>query len=205
MKTKIIYVIAITAFIALTVSSDSWAIKKCQDKDGKWHYGDVAVEACRTSKVTTLNERGVVTNERPAPLTEEEIAAQAKAKEEADKRAEQERIEREERTRILSIYETEEDIVRQRDNQLYSVQSNIDVHKAYIKSLQEREGREKATLAELTHPVAQERASANIKTTQAEIKSYTKQLAELEQQKIEITDRFREEVEMYRELRKAKQ
>ena len=42
-------------------------IQKCEDEAGNWHYGDFAIDACNASKVTTMDQRGVVTDERPAP------------------------------------------------------------------------------------------------------------------------------------------
>ena len=33
------------ALILGLVATDAQAIKKCQDADGKWHYGDIAVRA----------------------------------------------------------------------------------------------------------------------------------------------------------------
>ena len=124
--------------IGVTVSPAAWAIKKCQDQDGNWHYGDVATQACKQSKITTLDDRGFVKHEQAAPKSAAQLSEEAELRQQQE--AEQLRLEneREQRDRILSIYETEDDIIRQRDNQVFSVQSSIDVHQAYIKSLQQR-------------------------------------------------------------------
>jgi len=130
----------------------AYAIKKCQDANGKWHYGDIAVQECQRTKVTTLNGRGFIENEKEAPKTEQQIQ-----KEKSDlalieaKAAKLKEIE-DERYRILSIYETEADIDRQRDNQLQSVDGTIAVHKAYLKAMNakiERLERKKIILLKL--------------------------------------------------------
>lgn len=189
------------AIACLSMASGAWAIKKCQDSDGNWHYGDFAGQACSQSKVTTLNERGVVQDERAAPLTAEEKAAQAEQLRLEKERLAAEEASREERARILSIYETEADIERQRTNQMYSVQSNIDVTKAYIDSLQERINRNETKIATITNTAFQEQ----IRTENAEVRSKIdlaeEQLADLLQQKIAVQERFAKELELYRELR----
>ena len=198
-------VLITTSLILIGMANSALAIKKCQDKDGNWHYGDLEVEACKTSKVTTLDERGIVKDVRAAPKTDDELAAEAKIQEVERKEAERNKKEEDERNRILSIYETEADIERQRNNQLYSVQSNIDVHEAYIASLKERQQREEGDLAAATHPDRQAALKATVVETKQQIKSYEKQLADLRQQKKDIMVRFEQELALYRELTKPKQ
>ena len=109
-------------FIAsVLLSTPVHAIKKCKDANGKWHYGDIAVRDCENSKVTTLSNQGFIKAEKAAPKTADELAAEEaqRAELEAEKQR-QEKIDKE-KTRILSIYETEAAIDRQRENQLYSV------------------------------------------------------------------------------------
>ena len=191
---------ALLIAVAMLFSSSAWAIKKCQDAEGRWYYGDVAVAECENSKITTLNERGFVEGELEAPKTEEEIAA-----EEAEA-AEQERLaaaaarEREERRRILSIYETEADIDRQRDNALRSVQSNIDVHIAYLNNMTQRIDRDEARLEEITGKRRRENLQASIDDGKQKMIEFKQQLDQLQVEKQEIIDRFAKEKEAYREL-----
>lgn len=185
----------------LMLSSNAWAIKKCQDSDGNWHYGDFAGQACSQSKVTTLNDRGVVQAERAAPLTAAEKAAQADQLRIEEERLAVEQARKEERARILSIYETEADIERQRANQIYSVQSNIDVTNAYIDSLEERVSRNETKIASLTHVVLKQQVETENLDLQAKIDSAKAQLDDLAQQKLAVQARFARELELYRELR----
>ena len=175
-------------------------IQKCQDEAGNWHYGDFAIDACNASKVTTMDQRGVVTDERPAPKTDAELAAEADAMRLQEAQAAQAKAEREERARILSIYETEADIVRQRDNQLASVQSNIDVHEAYLESLAERIQREQRQLETEQRTFKRNELTESIEQASRSQTVYGDRLAALRQQKQEVVSRFEREIKVYREL-----
>lgn len=185
---------------AILVASSAHAIKKCQDDDGKWHYGDVAVQECENSKVTTLNDQGFIQGELDAPKTKEEIAAEAKQKELVD--AEKNRIEHErsERNRILSVYQSEADIDRQLDNQIYSVDSNIAVHNVYLKSMAakiERLETKKAKTKERFRPGIQ----SQIDEANQNLAEKKKELIALKEQKEQIKERFQLEKELYRTLK----
>jgi hypothetical protein len=187
--------------VCVSLSSSAFAIKKCQDSEGKWHYGDIAERACQNSKITTLNKTGVIKEEQAAPVTDEERVIEKQAQEEALAEEQRLRDEELERSRILSIYETEADIDRQRDNQLYSVQSNIDVHDSYLKTMSTRITRQEAKLKQTKPKKRKEQIAKTIETSKANVKAYTEQLAKLEQQKKDIVAKFEKEKELYRELR----
>ena len=185
----------------LVVSQPSWAIKKCQDSNGKWHYGDIAVAECENSKVTTLTDRGFVKEELDAPKSKEEI----RAAEEEFALVEQARLERlaeqEEKRRILSIYETEDDIDRQRDNQVRSVQSNIDVHKSYLKNMEKRLARFQSQLEKVENKNTKKSLTEKIAEADRRMDEYSEQLIRLEAQKVEILDRFKQERATYLSLK----
>lgn len=185
----------------LAVSTSAFAIKKCKDDQGNWHYGDIAVEQCSNAKVTTLDERGFIESELDVPKTAEEIQLEqdAIAKEEAEKKRLEE-LEKE-RNRVLSIYETEDDIDRQRDNQINSVQSNIDVHMAYIKNLDKRVARYQTNLAETKNKVLQDKIAQEIIGAKERKAESIENLAALKSQKTEIMERFEYEKKVYLELK----
>ena len=194
----------ISLFLLLfTVGSPAHAIKKCKDADGNWHYGDVAVQKCENSKVTTLNDRGVITGELEAPKSPEEVrieeeAAALKAAEKAQRAALLE-----EKRRVMSIYETEADIDRQRDNQLHSVERNIDVHKAYLSSMDKRVARYERKQKEAKSAKGKEAYGNDISEAKTRIKESKLELTELEAQKADIIRRFEKEKEMYIALKNA--
>ncbi len=191
---KILILIAMHSVLLL---QPAFAIKKCQDDQGNWHYGDTAEAACSRSKITTLNDRGFITDQQEAPKTQEELAAEESARTaEEEARVKQEAAE-EERQRILSIYETEDDIDRQRDNQLDSVQSNIDVHTAYLKSMESLVARDKSKLAGLENDAEKKALNQKIGNAYQRIMASQAELAELEVTKQRIKDRFAKERDLY--------
>ena len=189
----------LSAFVS--ISNAAYAMQKCQDESGKWHYGDVAVTACENSKVTTLNNRGFIEDELAAPKTEEELAAEAQALADAQVEAERLREIEENKQRILSIYETEADIDRHRDNQLDSVNGNIAVHKAFLKSQEARIKRNENKAAATTHPVKKKRLAEDIVTVKERMQTYQSALEKLLVQKEEIVERFSREKALYQRLK----
>ena len=190
--------------VGILLSSPAFAIKKCKDAEGKWHYGDTAVRECESSKITTLNDRGVITDEDEAPLTDEEqvIEDARLAKEQAIIDAE--KAERDEKLRILSIYETEADIDRLRDNQLNSVQGNIDVHNGYLKGMETRieklENERDATQNEKAKARIQEKIDGAV----GRVFVSSEELELLKKQKKDLIEKFIKEKKIYRELQKSK-
>ena len=191
---------AATLLCSLVFSSPVYAIKKCQDANGRWHYGDVAVAQCNKSKVTTLNERGFIDGQKDAPKTEEQLQKEKEVQAEIDAEMARKEAINKERSRILSIYETEADIDRQRDNQIDSVVGNIAVHKAYIKSVSGRVERLKVRGASLTG-IAKDLNVKEIAEAEEQIKETSIELEKLDEQKESIIERFAYEKKTYRELK----
>ena len=198
MKNNLILVLS---SIALFLPVQSHAIKKCQDADGNWHYGDVSIAACDTSDVTTLTDDGFIAGTEPAPKTEEELKAEQEklAAEEAERLRIQQ--EEEEKLRILSIYETEEDIDRQRDNQLSSVDGNIKVHEGYLKSMDSRIARYEEELAEETRKFRIEKLTNEIEAAKTRVEKSSLELTQLKEQRASIVEKFAHETEVYLALK----
>lgn len=198
MKNNLILVLS---SIALFQPVQSHAIKKCQDVDGNWHYGDVSIAACDTSDVTTLTDDGFIAGTVPAPKTEEELKAEQEklAAEEAERLRIQQ--EEEQKLRILSIYETEEDIDRQRDNQLSSVDGNIKVHEGYLKSMDSRIARYEKELAEETRKFRIEKLTSEIDAAKARVEKSSQELSQLKEQRASIVEKFAKEKEIYLALK----
>ncbi len=188
-------------FATLMMSAPAHAIKKCKDADGKMHYGDTAVEECENSKVTTLTDRGFVKEEEEAPKTDEQIRSEAEELALIEREEREKTEAEEEKRRILSIYEREEDIDRQRDNQVRSVQSNIDVHESYLNNMEKRVARFKQKLAETDNKVLKGQLEESIVQSKTRMEEYSLQLESLEQQKAEILERFKKEKETYLALK----
>ncbi len=196
---RIIFVLNVTLLFAALPFSAAHAIKKCQDSEGRWHYGDVAVSQCQQSKVTTLNDRGFVESEKEAPKTPEQLEKERQGSDLAEAKAARIQAEENERNRILSIYETEADIDRQRDNQIGSVESNIAVHKAYTKSLNGKIERLKVKSADFSE-ARKKTYFDRISEAEARIKESEIELEALTKQKIAIIEKFDREKKIYLEL-----
>lgn len=192
--------LSITSLALLASLTPAHAIKKCQDANGRWHYGDIAVQQCKKSKVTTLNKRGFIKSEREAPKTEEQLLKEREELAAAEAEAARIRAEEDERNRILSVYETEADIDRQRDNQIKSVEGSMAVHKAYVKSLTGKIGRLEKSGANFKG-MRKERHLAEIEEAKAKIKNSTLELEKLDKQKESIIARFDKEKRIYKEIK----
>jgi hypothetical protein len=197
---RIIFILSATLVFSALPFSYAYAIKKCQDADGNWHYGDIAVSQCSKSKVTTLNDRGFIADEKNAPKTEEQLENESSEQAKLDAEAARIRAEEDERIRILSVYETEADIDRQRDNQIGSVSSNIAVHKAYIKSVSAKIKRLETN--GLSYKGGRKTRNLNdIAEAQERVKESSQELLKLAEQKTSIMQRFADEKKIYRELK----
>ncbi len=189
---------------AIFFSTPSLSVQKCQDADGKWHYGDVAVSGCENSNVTTLNDRGFVVDQLAAPKTEEQLLADQQQLEKEEAERIRLKVEEDEKIRVLSIYETEADIDRQRDNQLSSVDGNILVHEAYLKSMAVRIERLNRDQAEVKSERIKEQLQTEMDQANGRVEKSTKELAELRAQKVEIMEKFKKEKEIYLALKSPK-
>ena len=200
---KTVSALGVCVAMLLLFSTSANAIKKCQDAEGRWHYGDVAVRACENSKVTTLSKSGFVKAEKEAPKTQQEI--------EVDQqelvRLEKERLEKEEleneRVRILTVYESEEDIDRQRESRLATLDNSIAIHNTYINRLKEHIAFDKKKLDKITNPVIKENALTAISDKEKIVDESVKEIEVLESQRDAINKQFDMEKEIFNESTKS--
>ncbi|NOZ11553.1 MAG: hypothetical protein GXP09_10995 [Gammaproteobacteria bacterium] len=118
-----------------TETGSKFVISKCQDIDGKWHYGDRAADECAQSKVTELDEQGYKRKEIAVPKTGKELEVEKAAikKEESKRRAKKEQREVDQRT--LAIYELEVNLIRARDEKLAHIDTTIQANNNFIGKL----------------------------------------------------------------------
>jgi len=103
----------------------TFAISKCQDASGKWHYGDNAAASCGDTTITVIDKRGRKVEEIGPPMTEEERLAIEAEEQRLEQEAKLEAKRDAEKKRILTIYPREESIIRARDSRLTSMDKNI--------------------------------------------------------------------------------
>jgi len=111
-------------FFLLPVAAQS--IKKCQDADGKWFYGDHAASQCERSRITEIDEQGATIGETDAPPTQEELDAKQRAQEQMVEQAVVKANQRRLDQRLLITYDNPDSIVRTRDALLAAIDSAIE-------------------------------------------------------------------------------
>jgi len=176
-------------------------IKKCQDADGKWHYGDFAAEQCEQSRITEIDDRGLKVREREVPPTQEEI----RARDEAAARLEEERRELEAQRlvdqRLLSTYESPEAIVRARDERLEAIQTSIHINEDFLARLQQRRQEQVEIRDDSKTPSDQRaRAEQRIEKLDSQIRQYEGAIESKMQERSHVKERYGADLERYREL-----
>lgn len=177
-------------------------IKKCQDAEGKWHYGDTAAEECARSKVIELSGQGVKTREIKPPATEEQLESRAReqfAAEEARRQAE-EQARRDQQ--LLATYGHEDDIIYIRDRKLAQIEQTVSAADETIKPL-------RAALARLHAEVEKARQRGQVPkelvnqvgATQAQIIRHEAAIASKRREQEAIRQQAQQDLERYRELK----
>ena len=78
-----------------------------------------------------------------------------------------------------------------------SVQGNIDVHKAYLKSVKARIEKYEIQKAEMKSPTGKKSMDSKIAKAKKNVVLYTHELNLLEEQKIEVDEKFKKEKALY--------
>lgn len=194
------YLLIITVCLCV-FTSNSFAISKCQDEKGKWHYGTSVSSKCVKSEITKLNDRGVLKKRVAAPKTSEELKAVREKVEEEEEIRLREREESNQKNRILSIYEIEEDIERARNNNLKSINQQTVLNNAYIDSLRKKLESKSKKINTVTSQPLKDRIKQEMADIDVEIKQSSQLSLELEE-KIKITNtRYDEELEVFRKYK----
>ncbi len=177
-------------------------IKKCQDAEGKWHYGDTAAEECARSKVIELSGQGVKTGEIKPPATEEQLENRARAEVEAEQARRQAEDQARRDQQLLATYGHEDDIIYIRDRKLAQIEQTVSAADETIKPL-------RAALARMHAEVekAKQRGQVpkelvqQIGATQAQIIRHEAGIASKRREQEAIRQQAQDDLERYRELK----
>ena len=127
-KYPAIVVFTAALYLALPLSSAvGQQIKKCQDSEGNWHYGNFADQACQDSAVDELHETGITINTDLPPPSPEDMERKARMEEALKIQQEFSEDQRKRDLEVLRIYGSEETIVSTRDRKLASIDNNIEI------------------------------------------------------------------------------
>lgn len=179
-------------------------IQKCQDAQGRWHYGEHAAAECAPDKtITTIDERGQTLRKQGPPPTVEELkvrADEAARKREVDR---QTAAARAADSQLLHSYDSEEALIQARDSQLNSMDAQI---RGNRKLLESRHAQRMAMVKQLTDLKGKDAETAlkGLSAIQAEIAEFEAATASRENDRARLVERFEKELARYRELKGRK-
>lgn len=209
MKLKLIYISIVTCFFfaaELNAKNEKTIgqpkIAKCKDENGVWHYGSSNLHQCAdSSKITTLNERGVKLKEVEEVKTQEQLADQEKKKEQERLLANKKELELREKNRILAVYQSEDDIEKARLEKMASYDTKITQHKNYIEALNNREKLLISKKDQTTNAGLKKKYNDEIKTLEPKkIKSH-KRIAELEKERLQASAKYDNDLVVYKKYK----
>ena len=183
----------------LFFSAAGHAISKCQDAEGKWHYGDNAAAVCGDARITIIDKRGRKIDEVAPPMTVEEFNA-LEAEELRKELEEKENAKRElEKRRILAIYPREESIIRARDERLKGMDNNIRVQEELLDDLRlEMKVLEAKKVPQ--EPKARAKLESRMKAQQESIDDYYKAITRLRREREKTAEKYERILKEFREL-----
>lgn len=163
--------ILLSILLILPVSAQT--IKKCQDADGTWHYGDHAALECEQSaRITEIDEEGDTVSETDAPPTQEELDAKLRAEEQMVEQETAASVQQRLDQRLLVTYESADRILQTRDALLAAIDSAIEADQV----LRQRLVGELARLESYKDEVTGE-----IQTTPEELEAIKRQIADFDE------------------------
>ncbi len=199
LRIKPVHVISILALVLLANSAVVHAIAKCQDADGKWHYGDLAASACGTAKITIIDNTGRKIDEIGVPMTIEEIKAQ-EAEEKRKELEEKQQARREmEKKRILAIYPTEDSVIRARDDRLKGMDKNLRLQEELLATMRLDLKALKARPVP-AQDTEKKKVERRIKTKQDNLDNYYLAITQLRREREQTAEKYEKILIEFREL-----
>jgi len=179
-------------------------IKKCQDAEGKWHYGDRADEECARSKVIELDQRGVKRKEIARPLTEAELKAREanRAADEEKKRLEAEQKKHDDQ--LLASYTHEDDIVYISKRKTAEIDAQIRSANETLGSLQksgERLQKQAADEQRATGKISPQ-TEKSLAGNKAQVERQETKIREMKAEQQRLKAQYQADLERFRELKR---
>ena len=124
MRTRFLAIASLSvSAAALLASLPAHAVYKCVDEKGVTHYGDTMPPQCALKAITEMSKQGSVVKKYDAPLTPEQLKAQA---EESERRKEYEKKLSDQRLKdhaLISTYGSEREFDMARDKDLATLEA----------------------------------------------------------------------------------
>lgn len=192
------------ALITMSLPVQARLIKCWENEHGVRECGTFVPQEYSQKRIEIVNERGLIVKVLEAAKTREQLAKererQRAIKEREDKRVEQARLD----SILLNAYATERDLLLARDNNLKSIDGQIEISKGNLRVLEE-------TLVLLQQRAADyERSGKNppknvieeIAETKAQINSKIKYIAVKIEEKDKMAARFDKDLKRFRKLKR---
>lgn len=174
------------------------------DDEGQLHYGDSIPPEYADKPKEVLNEQGVAVDQLEGKKTEEQLAAEEKAREielqlELQRRADQ---------TLLATYVTLDEIVMHRDRRVELFQAQARVAELYLKNLARRlnqlkqeAGRYKPYSSDPDAAMIDPGLVEEIKETEVSIERHEQNLQKFRQEEKDIFERFEGDMQRFRKLK----
>lgn len=198
-----------TGFLIAVVSSAAFAaeherVYRWVDEEGQIHYGDSIPPEYSDLPKQVLNEHAVTVDHLDGRKTEEQLAAEAKAKELAMQKELQLRADK----ALLATYLSVEEIVMHRDRRIELFQAQSRVTELYLRNLERRLTKLKREAAKFRPysedpeaPLISEDLVADINDTQDTIARHQKNLLKFQENEQQMVSRFEGDINRFKALK----
>ena len=198
-----------TGFLLLLGSVAAYAgqterVYRWVDEDGQIHYGDSVPPEYSDLPKEVLNEHAVTVDHLEGRKTEEQLAAEAKAKELAMQKELQLRADK----ALLATYLSVEEIVMHRDRRIELFQAQSRVTELYLRNLERRLTKLKREAAKYRPysedpdaPLISQDLVADINETQETIARHQRNLLKFQEDEAQMVARFEGDINRFKSLK----
>ncbi len=205
MKTKLLLLSALLLVTGTALAGGPAAktkLFKWVDKDGVTHYGSSIPPEYASQASEQLNAQGAVVKTTEAQKTPEQLAAEAKAKQQEEQQAQAVAAQKARDKVLLDTYTSVADIERDRDSKLSAIDAQINVLNGSISNVQNNlaEYQSRAQeLADKNKPVPAD-LQKNIDNSRQQLLLNQQQLLQQQQYKQQMAEQFKADIARYQEL-----
>jgi hypothetical protein len=198
-----------TVFLVAAMSVSAFAaehdrVYRWVDEDGQVHYGDSIPPEYSDLPKQVLNEHAVTVEHLEGRKTEEQLVAEAKARELEMQKELQLRADK----ALLATYLSVEEIVMHRDRRIELFQAQARVTELYLRNLERRLAKLKREAARYRPysedpdaPLINEDLVADINETQSTIARHQKNLLKFQEDEQQIVARFEGDINRFKALK----
>lgn len=172
-------------------------ITKCKDTNGVWHYGDFAADNCASdSDVTEMNQQGVKIKVDQATPDLRDSATLSEVSRRKQEQLLKEQQARDRDNRLLSMYESVDDLIKKRDERVEYLSEIIRTDQDVLGQLHKQH----SILTDQYRETPNKRLESEIESTESSMELYERVIEDRLRQKTEVAQSFDVDIERYRNL-----